>query len=96
MLGTDPGHSEKHLLSYGRTHLNAAHGLIKSMDWELSKRRELSEGVGGNGEGGWELPMLPNPFKLTGTGLTAGAARQGSASGNRPKSTLPKTCSVFA
>lgn len=88
--------TQKSTVSRGRPYLSAAYGLAKSTERELGKRRELSEGTRGNGAGKREFPMFPNSFKPTGTGVTARAARQGSASGNRPKSTLPKTCSIFA
>lgn len=80
LLGTDPGHSEKHCLpweisSQHCSWLGKKHG-PRAQRKERAVRRSQ-----GNGAGKWELPMFPNSFKLSCAGLTAGAAQQGSGQG---------------
>lgn len=88
--------TQKSTVSCGRPYLSAAHGLAKRTERELGERRELSEGTGITEQESGNYQCSPIPSNPQARGVTARAARQGSASGNRPKSALPKTCSIFA
>lgn len=85
--------TQKSTISHGRLDLSTACGLIKEQRPGAQWKDCDARWSWGNGAEKRELPLLPDSSRH---GAQAGAAQQGSVSWKRPKSALPKTCSVFA